>query len=193
MYSKDSGPPAQHVVLIGFMGSGKTTVGSLLARQLGLPFVDMDHLIVQQAGQSIPRIFEEEGEAGFRRRESAVLTELITAPRAVIATGGGVVTVPDNLPKLKDLGFVIWLNPPEDVIYSRICRNQDRPLLRTPNPRLTVSELLTRRLPLYASAAILEADVSEVTPEEAAYGLAESARVYFASQTACPKPSSASA
>ncbi|MES2709726.1 MAG: shikimate kinase [Verrucomicrobiota bacterium] len=183
MHSEDSRPPGQHVVLIGFMGSGKTTVGALLARQLGLPFLDMDHLIVQQAGHSIPRIFEEEGEEGFRRRESAVLAELAAAPRSVISTGGGVVTVADNVPKLRALGFVIWLNPPEDVLFSRICRNQERPLLRTPNPRQTVNELLTLRLPLYASAAILEADVSEVTPEEAAYGLAESARVYFASES----------
>jgi shikimate kinase len=182
MYSEDSHPRPRHVVLIGFMGSGKTTVGSLLARQLGLPFVDMDHLIVQRAGHSIPRIFEEEGEAGFRQRESAVLADLADAPRSVISTGGGVVTVPDNLPKLRALGFVIWLNPPEDVLYARICRNQERPLLRTPDPRRTVHELLSRRLPLYASAAVLEADVSDVTPEEAAYGLAESARVFFASE-----------
>lgn len=182
MCAEESSRPGQHVVLIGFMGSGKTTVGSLLARQLGLPFVDMDHLIVQRAGHSIPRIFEEEGEEGFRRRESEVLDSLATAPRSVISTGGGVVTVKANVPKLKALGFVIWLNPPEEVLFNRICRNQERPLLRTPNPRQTVNELLSRRLPLYASAAVLEADVSEVTPEEAAYGLAESARVYFASE-----------
>lgn len=191
MCSEEKRPSGQHVVLIGFMGSGKTTVGHLLARQLGLAFVDMDHVIVQEAGHSIPRIFELEGESGFRRRESAVLAALEDAPRSVISTGGGVVTVPGNLPKLQALGFVIWLNPPEPVLFARISRNQDRPLLRTPDPRRTVHELLQLRRPLYAAAAHLDADVSDVTPAEAAYGLAESVRVHFAAvsePTASPGP-----
>jgi shikimate kinase len=173
-------PRPLNVILIGFMGCGKTTVGHLLARQLGFHFIDTDQLIVKKAHRSIPTIFEQEGEAGFRALESSILDDLTTSTdRAVIATGGGIVTVPDNIPKLRDLGFVIWLNPPEDILFQRIMRNHDRPLMRTPNPRQTVRDLMVIRRPLYTSAAHMDVDVSDVTPDEAAYGLAESVRVHF--------------
>jgi shikimate kinase len=174
-----SEPSPLNVILIGFMGSGKTTVGQLLARQLGFQFVDTDQLVVKKARCPISRIFEEEGEAGFRALESSVLDDLASTDRAVISTGGGMVTVPSNIPKLRALGFVIWLNPPEEVLYQRIMRNHDRPLVRTANPRQTVRDLLTQRRPLYSSAAHQDFDVSDVTPDEAAYGLAESVRVHF--------------
>lgn len=173
------GPRPLNVILIGFMGCGKTTVGALLARQLGFQFTDTDQLIVRKAKRPIPRIFEEESEAGFRAYESAVLDDLAAADRSVIATGGGIVTIPGNVSKLRSLGLVIWLNPPEEVLYTRILRNHDRPLVRTADPRQTVHDLLALRRPLYAAAAHLDVDVSDVTPDEAAYGLAESVRVYF--------------
>ena len=173
-------PSPLNVILIGFMGCGKTTVGNLLARQLGFQFIDTDQLIVKKAKRPIPLIFEQEGEAGFRALESAVLEDLAGTDRAVIATGGGIITVPDNIPRLRDLGLVIWLNPPEEILFQRIMRNHDRPLVRTGNPRQTVHDLLTLRRPLYTSAAHLDVDVSDVTPDEAAYGLAESVRVHFA-------------
>ena len=172
-------PRPLNVILIGFMGCGKTTVGALLARQLGFQFIDTDQLIAQKAQLPIPRIFETEGEAGFRSRESAALDSLAATSHAVIATGGGIVTIPNNLPKLRALGLVIWLNPPEPILYARIQRNQDRPLLRSPNPRQTLHDLLALRRHLYAATAHLDVDVSDVTPDEAAYGLAESVRVHF--------------
>jgi shikimate kinase len=169
-----------NVVLIGFMGCGKTTLGARLAQMLGLKFVDMDDLIVKKAGCSIPEIFARDGEAGFRHLESAVLDELLTRQHLIISTGGGVVTVPDNIPKLRALGYVIWLDLPEAAIWSRVSRNRSRPLLRTPNPRETVRDLLEKRRPLYAAACDLEADPGELTPDEAAYGIAESIRMHFA-------------
>jgi len=171
-----------NVVLIGFMGCGKSTLGARLAQMLGLRFVDMDECIVKKAGCSIPEIFARQGEAGFRGIESAVLDELAAAGRMVIATGGGVVTVPENLPKLKALGFVVWLNPPEKAIWNRVSRNRSRPLLQTPNPRQTVHDLMESRRPLYAAAADLEADTKDLTPDEAAYGIAESVRLHFSSR-----------
>ena len=174
-------PRPLNVILIGFMGCGKTTVGHLLARQLGFQFLDTDQLIVKKARRPIPAIFEQEGEAGFRTLETSVLDDLATATnRTVIATGGGIATIPDNIPKLRGLGLVIWLNPPEEVLFRRIMRNHDRPLVCTENPRQTVHDLLAIRRPLYTSAAELDVDVSDVTPDEAAYGLAESVRVHFA-------------
>ena len=173
-------PRPLNVILIGFMGCGKTTVGHLLARQLGFQFIDTDQLIVKKAHRAIPMIFEQEGEAGFRAFESGVLDDLTGTDRAVIATGGGIITVPDNIRKLHSLGLVIWINPPEDVLFQRIMRNHDRPLVRTENPRGTVRDLLAVRRPLYTMASDLDVDVSDVTPDEAAYGLAESVRVHFA-------------
>lgn len=173
-----------NVVLIGFMGCGKTTLGARLADMLGLKFVDMDDCIIKRAGCSIPEIFAHQGEAGFRKLESAVLEELGTASRQVIATGGGVVTVPENLPKLQAAGFVVWLNPPERAIWNRVSRNRNRPLLQTADPRRTVHDLLEKRRPLYAAAADLEADTKGLTPDEAAYGIAESVRLHFASRRA---------
>ncbi|HWB04732.1 MAG TPA: shikimate kinase [Verrucomicrobiales bacterium] len=173
-----------NVVLIGFMGCGKTTLGARLADMLGLKFVDMDDCIIRRAGCSIPEIFARQGEAGFRKLESAVLEELGTASRQVIATGGGVVTVPENLPKLQAAGFVVWLNPPERAIWNRVSRNRNRPLLQTADPRRTVHDLLEKRRPLYAAAADLEADTKGLTPDEAAYGIAESVRLHFASRRA---------
>lgn len=175
-----------NVVLIGFMGCGKTTLGAHLARMLGFKFVDMDELIVKKAGCPITEIFARDGEAGFRRMESAVLDELLTAEHMVISTGGGVVTVPENVARLQELGFVVWLNVPESAIWSRVSRNRSRPLLRTANPRQTVHDLLEQRLPLYAAAADLEADTRDLTPTEAAYGISESVRHHFSLQT--PRP-----
>lgn len=178
-----SGEPVRktplNVVLVGFMGCGKTTLGARLAQMLGLKFVDMDEYIAKKAGCPIPEIFAREGEAGFRRIESEVLDELTAAGHMVIATGGGVVTVPENLPKLRMLGFVVWLNPPERAIWNRVSRNRSRPLLQTENPRQTVHDLLENRRPLYASVADLEADTQGLTPDEAAYGIAESVRLHF--------------
>ncbi len=172
-----------NVVLVGFMGCGKTTLGARLAEMLGLKFVDMDDCIIRKAGCSIPEIFAARGEAGFREIESVVLEELRAEERQVIATGGGVVTIPGNLPRLRAAGFVVWLNPPERDIWARVSRNRGRPLLQTENPRQTVHDLLEKRLPLYASVADLEADTKGLTPDEAAYGIAESVRLHFSRRT----------
>lgn len=168
-----------NVILVGFMGCGKTTLGSRLAEKLGFTFVDMDDCIVRKAGRTISDIFAAEGEAGFRRIESEVLEELLARDHMVVATGGGVVTVPENHLKLKALGFIIWLNLPENAIWNRLSRNRTRPLLRTENPKQTVQDLLEKRLPLYAAVADLEADTKDLTPDEAAYGIAESVRHFF--------------
>ncbi len=170
---------ALNVVLIGFMGCGKTTLGRGLAAKLGFRFLDMDELIVQKTGKSIPEIFADSGEEGFRAVETGVLRELQGTRCAVISTGGGVVTMPENLPLLKKLGCVIFLNVPERVLFERVSRNHDRPLLRTANPRQTLHDLLEARLPLYVSVADLDLDIRGLTPDEAAYGLAESVRFHF--------------
>ena len=170
-----------NLVLIGFMGSGKSSIGRILATKLGAQLTDTDAMIVQEAGMPITQIFAGEGEEGFRNFESRVLEKLVArnASGMVIATGGGIVTREANLPLLHRLGFVIELTASEEVIFERVSRNKARPLLHTPNPRETVSKLLAVRAPLYAAAADFTIDTSARSHTEVAEAiLAEAHRRY---------------
>ncbi len=171
---------ARHVVLVGFMATGKTTVGRACARVGRIRFVDTDAEVERTAGKRIPAIFESEGEAAFRKKETAVLRGLLEArnPR-VIATGGGIVTIEENLPLLKRLGFVVWLDADQDDIVRRASRKRNRPLLLTKNPAATVAELLEERRPLYERAADLKITTTGLTLDEVVTGVLESARYHF--------------
>jgi len=168
-----------NVVLIGFMGSGKTTIGARLASLLGFEFVDTDSLIVAKAGKDIPKIFQEQGEDGFRQLESATLRDLLGRDHLVISTGGGIVTREENCALLREIGLIVHLTTSDVLLWSRVKRNRDRPLLHTPEPRKTFDELLEKRRPLYDALADLVVDTRGLSPEEAAYGLSESVRVHF--------------
>jgi shikimate kinase len=161
-------PRAENVVLVGFMGSGKSSVGRLIARALRGRFVDTDRLVVDRAGGQIAEIFATRGEAYFRQEETRTLRSLLGSSRLVVATGGGIVTVPENLPVLKKLGFVVWLTASEEVIWERVSRNTRRPLLHTENPRETVRELIAARNPLYEEAADMQVDTSTLTHAQVA-------------------------
>lgn len=175
-------PPRQpNIVLIGLMGSGKTTVGRIVAQMIGFQMVDTDHLIVDSAGKSIPDIFAAEGEAAFRLRESAALRSLLGRRGCVIATGGGIVTQPRNLAILRHLGYTVWLDADPERLARRTAANTNRPLLNgEENPRIKLERLLNERKPLYKSLADLRIQTAELTPQETAYGVMESARVFFA-------------
>jgi len=170
-----------NLVLIGFMGSGKSSIGRLLAMKLGFQLVDTDALVVEAAGMQITEIFEWKGEEGFREYESKALTYLAdrNPKRMVIATGGGIVTRPSNLPMLHQLGFVVQLTASEEVIFDRVSRNRARPLLHTPDPRETVAQLLAVRAPLYAAAADFTLDSTTKSHLQAADDIiAEACRRY---------------
>ena len=173
-------PLRQNIVLIGFMGSGKSSVGRLIAGRLGFQFVDTDALIVERAGMEIPEIFERDGEAHFRDLETAVLESLAHRDRCVIATGGGVVLRERNRELLEELGFVVLLTASEDVIFERVSRNAKRPLLQTPNPRETVSTMLAARLPAYEATAQWTLDNSTLSHAAAAEAVIAEARLAFA-------------
>ncbi len=170
---------AMNIVLIGLMGSGKTTLGRLVAHSLGFDFVDTDHLIIESAGKSIPEIFASEGEAGFRQRETAALQSLIGRQRHVIATGGGIVTQPANLSILKQLGCVVWLSADTSVLHQRTAYSHDRPLLREGDPAAKLRALYEERAPLYEQACDIKITTDGLSPQEAAYGVTESVRVFF--------------
>ncbi|XHR27000.1 MAG: shikimate kinase [Chthoniobacteraceae bacterium] len=162
--------PAVNIVLIGFMGSGKSSIGRILATKLGSQLLDTDALVVEAAGMQITEIFAQKGEEAFRDYESRTLEFLRDrrASRAVIATGGGIVTQPRNVPLLHELGFVVLLSASEEVIYERVSRNRARPLLHTENPRETVTQLLASRAPLYDATADFTVDTTYKTHTQAA-------------------------
>ncbi|MFO1483481.1 MAG: shikimate kinase [Verrucomicrobiaceae bacterium] len=174
-------PRQPNILLIGLMGSGKTTVGRVVAQMIGFQFVDTDAMIVETAGKTIPEIFAAEGEAGFRLRESAALRSLLGKRGCVIATGGGIVTQPRNLPILHHLGYIVWLDADPERLARRTAMNTNRPLLAgEEDPKAKLERLLTERKPLYKSLADLRIQTAELTPQETAYGVMESARVFFA-------------
>ncbi|MCC6303235.1 MAG: shikimate kinase AroK [Gammaproteobacteria bacterium] len=150
-----------NVFLIGPMGSGKTTVGRLLAKALKLEFIDSDHAIEQRTGADIPWIFDIEGEEGFRRRERAAIDELTRRRGIVLATGGGAVIDPLNRADLAERGVVVFLRASVDKILNRTAKSQNRPLLRTEDPRARVEQLLTARDPLYREIADIIVDTDK--------------------------------
>jgi shikimate kinase len=159
-------PVYENVVLVGFMGSGKSSVGRLVARTLQSRFVDTDRLVVDRAGREITDIFADEGEVFFRKEESLALRSLLGSRGLVVATGGGIVTVDENGPVLKELGFVVWLTAVEEIIWDRVSRNQKRPLLHTDNPRDTVRTLMEKRNPMYEAVADMKIDTTDLTHGE---------------------------
>ncbi|MBK9131880.1 MAG: shikimate kinase AroK [Gammaproteobacteria bacterium] len=150
-----------NIFLIGPMGSGKTTVGRHLAKTLKLEFVDSDHAIEERTGADIPWIFDIEGEEGFRRRERAVIDELTRRRGIVLATGGGAVIDPLNRADLAARGVVVFLRASVDKILSRTGKSQNRPLLRTENPRARVEQLLAARDALYHEIADIIVDTDK--------------------------------
>jgi shikimate kinase len=173
---------AINVILIGFMGCGKTTLGVRLAGLLGFEFIDTDALIVQKAGCSIPEFFAKEGEEAFRKLETQVLRELEGRNGLIISTGGGIVTRPENQEILRRLGAIVWITTSDILLWNRVRRNRDRPMLHTKNPRKTFLDLLHERKPLYQALADLVEDTRGLNPEESAYGISESIRVFFSRQ-----------
>ncbi len=152
--------------LVGMMGSGKSTIGRLLASALQQEWIDMDFQIEQVAGKSIPEIFQEEGEPAFRKLEKSVALS-ISKSSAVISTGGGVVKSKENQNIMKENGLVIYLESSAEGLLKRLKGEMaHRPLLRGDNPQETLAQLLNERQPMYLSAAHLVVDVENRTPDQ---------------------------
>ena len=173
-----------NIVLIGFMGSGKSSIGRRVAAHFGFQFVDTDAVLVEREGRAIAEIFAGEGEARFRDLETSVLKSLGVRDRCVISTGGGGVLREENRALLRDLGLVVWLTASEDVIFERVSRTNKRPLLHTANPRETVTQLLAARRPLYEAAAQFTVDTTTLTHAAAADAVIAEARRAFSWDTA---------
>lgn len=154
----------ENIYFVGMMGAGKTTIGRHLARRLKKRFVDCDHEIEARTGVRIPVIFDIEGEAGFRKRESQVLEALAKESGLVLATGGGAVLAPQNRRVLADSGLVIYLCVPPDELYARTKHDRNRPLLRVENPQEKIRSLHAQRDPLYREIADIVLEGGGRTP-----------------------------
>lgn len=164
----------QSIVLIGFMGAGKSSTGKALARKTGLPHFDTDEIVSARFGLSVTEIFVRFGEEEFRDAEAEALGQLSKAAPAIIVTGGGIVLRPENVKTLRELGRVVSLEADEETLFRRISRRATRPLLQTENPRATLVELLRVRDPLYRAAADVRLDTSRLTHDEVADAILKS-------------------
>lgn len=161
------------VVMVGMMGAGKTAVGTALARQLGVPFRDSDDEITRAADRTIAEIFERDGEAFFRARESEVLGRLLKGEPSVISTGGGAFLSPANRKMIHDFGVSVWLRADLDLLWNRVRHKTTRPLLRTENPRETLRALYEARLPAYQEADLTVDSAADLSVEDMARRVAE--------------------
>jgi shikimate kinase len=165
------------IVLVGMMGSGKSSIGRRLATILELPFSDADTEIEHAAGMSVVDIFAEQGEAYFREGEERVIKRLLQNGPQVIATGGGAVLSAKTRAEFAANGVTVWLNAPVDLLLQRVSRRDNRPLLKTPDPRAVLTRLLSEREAFYAEANLIfesrdgphEAAVEEILPLIASY------------------------
>ena len=152
-----------NIALIGFMGTGKTAVGQLLAKKLNRKFIELDSLIEQQAGKSIPDIFQQDGEIAFRELEIGVTKEVAEMKNAVIACGGGIVLNKINIDRLKENSRIVYLSASTSVILKRVSNEAgQRPLLEVDNPTLAIRELLRFRQPFYERAADMIINTSKL-------------------------------
>lgn len=168
-----------NIVLIGYRGVGKSTIGKQLAGRMGMNFVDTDELIMQRSGKTIREIFQQGGEALFRDLESAVVDDLAETDNAVIAAGGGVVLRKSNIEKLQANGRIVWLQAPAQVLWERIRADTltaaNRPDLTSAGGLEEILRLLQIRAPLYAAAADIALDVANMHPDQIVRYLAEMA------------------
>jgi shikimate kinase len=155
-----------NIVLVGFMGTGKSVVGKRLAERRGWRYIDTDDLVVGSAGCAISALFEQEGEGGFRDRETAAIRSLLGVEEAAVATGGGILGRDENVSLLRSIGPLICLKARPEVILERTRPWQDRPLLAASRePQATVERLLSERAPRYALADVT-IDTSDLAVEE---------------------------
>ncbi|MBS0194001.1 MAG: shikimate kinase [Proteobacteria bacterium] len=171
--------PASNLAFVGPMGAGKTTVGKRVAALLGLHFVDVDRHLEELTGARVPLIFECEGEAGFRARESALIAQLCSQDGQLIATGGGAVLDPDNRRRLRESAFVVHLHVDVEGQLARLARDRSRPLLASGDRREKLTALAAQRDLLYAQLADLRHVSTGGKPDAAARRLAALIEAYW--------------
>ncbi|HJM08682.1 MAG TPA: shikimate kinase, partial [Gammaproteobacteria bacterium] len=156
------------IILIGPMGSGKTSTGRILAKEMGYVFADTDEEVVERTGVSIAYIFDVEGESGFRQREHQALMKLLSKNNAVIATGGGILTYDENRQIIMGHKNVVYLKTSLEKQIERTTVSDNRPLLIDADPALKLQELMLTREPLYEEISTIKIDTDQSAPYEIA-------------------------
>jgi len=156
-----------NIILIGFMGVGKTETGRLLAKKLKMTYIDTDAIIENERGMTINEIFDKKGEENFRDMETTLIGKLAKIEGHVVSTGGGMILRPDNVKKLKEMGplVLLWADP--GTVFERVKEAGTRPLLNAGDQKAKIKEILEFRAPIYKGIADLEVDTSRLSPEEA--------------------------
>ncbi|MDG1472541.1 MAG: shikimate kinase [Ascidiaceihabitans sp.] len=154
------------VVMVGMMGAGKTAVGRALALRLGVPFLDSDAEIEAAANMSVPEIFNRDGEPFFRLKETQVIARLLDEQRGILSTGGGAFLSAENRENISAKGVSIWLDADIDLLWTRVRYKDTRPLLKTPDPKATLTQLFEQRVPQYKLADIAVRSQSGLSIED---------------------------
>jgi shikimate kinase len=142
------------VVLVGMMGSGKTAIGRALSARLDVPFVDSDTAIEKAAALSVAEIFARDGEVFFRKRETEVLRRLLSGPPGIVSTGGGAFLAAENRDAIAKMGIAVWLDAGLETLWDRVRHKDTRPLLRTADPKATLTNIYKERTPIYALSGL---------------------------------------
>lgn len=156
------------VVMVGMMGAGKTAVGRSVAAKLGVPFLDSDAAIEEAANLSVPEIFQRDGEIFFRKRETEVIARLLEAERGILSVGGGAYLAEQNRQNISRRGVALWLDADLDLLWNRVRHKDTRPLLRTRDPKRTLTELFEARTPIYQKAELSVKCAAGLTIDEMA-------------------------
>ncbi|WP_244466950.1 shikimate kinase [Devosia geojensis] len=170
------------LVLVGMMGAGKTTVGRRLAARLGRQFLDSDEEIEKAAQMTIPEMFEELGEAEFRSGETRVIARILKDEDIVLATGGGAFVNEETRALIKSVAVSVWIKADFELLFSRVSRRSNRPLLKTANPRQTLKDLIEVRYPIYGQADVTVVS-RDVPHDTVASDLIEAVAAHLSSQS----------
>ena len=162
-----------NIYLIGMMGAGKTVFGNFISEKTGKKFVDLDHVIEDRLGLSIPQVFESHGQAYFRLQEANCLREVSGADAQIVATGGGAVLNPQNLKRMKETGTILYLQASLETLWNRVKGDSNRPLLKTENPEEQMRILFRDRKKIYENAADKVLDADQLEDEQAREKLME--------------------
>ena len=144
----------RNLVLVGLMGAGKSAIGKLVASELGIPFIDSDHEIERVSRMTIPELCEKYGEPEFRKLENRVIKRLLRTGPRVLSTGGGAFMNGDTRASIKMAGVSLWLDADLETLWERVIKRDNRPLLKTENPKQTLENLMIARYPTYAEAEL---------------------------------------
>lgn len=142
----------RNLVIVGLMGAGKSAIGKLVAQMLGIPFVDSDHEIERVSRMTIPELFQAYGEPEFRKLEQRVIRRLLQSGPRVLSTGGGAFMNEETRAAIRSNGLSLWLDADLDILWERVLKRDNRPLLKTENPKKTLEDLMVTRYPTYATA-----------------------------------------